>query len=132
MVRDEGYWDDEKLLEEELGKLMVKMKQRTWRDIEGVFQQLTFDMAYFKVHLTLKLVVEGGNDIQIRLSWSTRPTNLLRGDRFWRRGIAGQTTSLRQRSRISRRLCLAVRFTLSSSKPSSVRSGGPWGTRRSA
>lgn len=60
MVRDEGYWDDEKLLEEELGKLMVKMKQRTWRDIEGVFQQLTFDMAYFKVHLTLKLVVEGG------------------------------------------------------------------------
>lgn len=58
--QDEGYWDDENHLEQDLGVLMVKMKQRLWRDIEGVFQQLTFDMAYFKVHLTLKLVVEGG------------------------------------------------------------------------
>lgn len=61
MDRDEGYWDDEHHLERDLGGIMVKVKQRLWRDIEIAFERLNFDMAYFKVHLTLKLSVEKGN-----------------------------------------------------------------------
>lgn len=52
---------EEKLLEQDLAHLMVALKQRAWEDIVRLFwQKYGYDLAYFKVKLTLRLEVQTG------------------------------------------------------------------------
>jgi len=61
MAKDEESWDSERNLEKVLANTMVLAKQKLWQDIEVAFEKFNFDLAYFKVHLILKLSVEKAN-----------------------------------------------------------------------
>lgn len=53
---------EDKELHKDLVRLLETMKQRTFDDIEKVFwEKYNLDLAYWKLHLTLKLVVKTGD-----------------------------------------------------------------------
>lgn len=52
---------EEKRLERRLAHAVFTGHERLWDELCKVFEATGFDMAYFKVHMTLKLSVERGN-----------------------------------------------------------------------